>query len=68
MSFCHVNAVAPDAQFWPQLVVEVGRQVSQWVCSILSGFLCRSFVCRLEFAMLYSEQSKFGDSDRRNRR
>ena len=52
MSFCHVSAVAPDALFWPQLIEEVGRQGSQWVCSILSGFLHSSFVCRLVLAML----------------
>lgn len=68
MSLCHVSAVAPDALFWPQLLEEVGRQVSQRLHSILPGFLLRSFTNRLKFAMLYPSQSKFGGSSGRNRK
>lgn len=68
ISFSHVSAVAPDALFWPQLIEEVGRQVSRWLCSNLSGFLHSSSVCRLEFTMLYYELNKFGESNARNRR
>lgn len=48
MCFLHVCALAPDAQFWSHLLKEVDRQISQWVCSILPGFLHRPLVYRLK--------------------
>lgn len=62
MSFCHVSVMAPGDLFWPQLLQEVGRQVSQWVCSILPGFLHRPFVCRLEPAVLSPGLEQLGES------